>query len=125
MAGADPLETGGVQLDAGRLRDLRIFSENELREIGRRATSTIAAQLEAVDQALARQDLAAAGEAAHRARNEALLMGARELAEALGSIEEAVRSERSSQAREAAGQARALWPPTREAIERATQRATG
>lgn len=114
-----------MQLDAERLRDLRIFSKNELELIGRRAIDAISQQLDALDHALAGQDLAAARDAAHRARNETLLLGARELGDAFQSVEDAARAGNGSSAREAIAAARALWPSTREAIVLATHGATG
>jgi HPt (histidine-containing phosphotransfer) domain-containing protein len=111
-----------VQLDAGRLGDLQVFSREELEEIGRRAIDVVSRELDAVDGAVARRDLDAAGEAAHRARNETLLVGARELAEALQVVEQAARAGRESLVGEAVATARALWPSTREAIARATER---
>ena len=114
-----------MQLDAARLRDLQVFSQNELEEIGRRAIDSISQQLDALDGALAGRDFAAAGEAAHRARNETLLVGARELGEAFQSVEDGARAGRDSVVGEALATARALWPSTREAIARATYGATG
>src|SRR5205807_2485649 len=79
----------------------------------------------ALDRAVADGDLAAAAEAAHRARNETLLVGAGELSEAFQSVEDAARGMRGSSVGEAVASARALWPPTREAIASATYGATG
>lgn len=114
-----------MQLDAGRLRDLQIFTAAEREEIGRRAIDAISQQLDALDRAVAGGDLAAAAEAAHRARNETLLVGAGELSEAFQSVEDAARGMRGSGVGEAVASARALWPPTREAIASATYGATG
>jgi HPt (histidine-containing phosphotransfer) domain-containing protein len=114
-----------VELDPGRLKDLEVFSQQELEEIGRGSIDAISDQLEEIDRALAQQQLMAAGDAAHQARNEALLVGARELGQALQSLEAAARSGRAAEVRKAAVAARALWPQTREAIARATYRATG
>jgi HPt (histidine-containing phosphotransfer) domain-containing protein len=114
-----------VQLDAERLRDLRIFSGSELLEIGREAVRVIAEQLDSLDAALSSQDLDSVREAAHRARNEALAMGARDLADALGSVELAARARHHEDARDAVAATRELWPSTCEAIVRATQGATG
>jgi HPt (histidine-containing phosphotransfer) domain-containing protein len=114
-----------VQLDAERLQDLQVFNEAELREIGLRAIRAISEQLLELDRELAREDLRAAGEAAHRARNEALLVGARELAAALGVVEESARAGRGSVASEAAATAQEVWPSTRDAIRRATHSDTG
>jgi hypothetical protein len=105
--------------------DLEVFSREELEEIGRGSVDAISGQLEGIDRALAQRDLMVAGDAAHQARNEALLVGARELGEALQSVEAAARGGRTAEVREAAAAARALWPETREAIARATYGATG
>jgi HPt (histidine-containing phosphotransfer) domain-containing protein len=114
-----------VQLDGGRLRDLRVFSEAELREIGRGAISALDDQLATLERALAEGDLQVVAEAAHRARNETLLVGARELGETLQSVEDAARAGRTSLVGEGVATARALWPSTREAIARATHGAPG
>lgn len=114
-----------MTLDAGRLRDLQVFTEDELRDIGRGAICALVEQLGTLERALAEGNLPAVAEAAHRARNETLLVGARELGEVLTSVEDAARGGQDLPAREAAAAARTLWPATREAIERATQGVTG
>ena len=58
----------------------------------------ITAQLEAIEQAMGEPDFAASAAGAHRARNETLLIGARELGEALRSVEVAARAGRASDA---------------------------
>lgn len=114
-----------MQLDPGRLRTLEVFTEAELREIGLGSIRVLAEQFELVDRALADGNLSTVAEAAHRARNETQLVGALELSDALGSLEDAARAGDDPRAREAVVAARALWPATREAIERATQGGTG
>lgn len=114
-----------MQLDAGRLRDLQVFTEDERRDIGRGAISALVDQLEELERALADGNLQLVAEVAHRARNEALVVGARELGHALESVEDAARARRQPLAREAVATARALWPSTREAIARATYGAIG
>lgn len=114
-----------MTLDAGRLRDLQVFTEDELRDIGRGAIRALVEQLGTLERALAEGDLDVVAQAAHRARNETLLVGARELGEALTSVEDAARGGQGLVAQEAAAAARSLWPSTREAIERATQGVTG
>jgi HPt (histidine-containing phosphotransfer) domain-containing protein len=114
-----------VQLDAGRLRDLQVFTEDERRDIGRGAIGALVDQLEGLERALADENLGLVAELAHRARNEALVVGARELGQALESVEDAARAGRRPLAAEAIATARALWPSTREAIARATYGAIG
>ena len=114
-----------MQLDARRRRDRQIFSRTELERIGRGAIDVITVQLEAIERAMGEPGSCGSAAAAHRARNETLLIGARELGEALQSVEVAARAGRASDVREAAAEARAPWPATREAIVRATYDATG
>jgi HPt (histidine-containing phosphotransfer) domain-containing protein len=114
-----------VQLDAGRLRDLQVFTEDERRDIGRGAIRALVEQLGALERALAEGNLQLVAEVAHRARNETLVVGARELGQALQSVEDAARAVRASLAGEAVTTARALWPSTREAIARLSYGATG
>jgi HPt (histidine-containing phosphotransfer) domain-containing protein len=107
-----------VALDAARLAQLRVFNEEELRQIIADVIDAVAAQLKRLDDAFAARDLVNAAQAAHRGRNEALLVGARELCEAFTSVEEAARAGDMSRARDAASAARELWPATRSAIDR-------
>jgi HPt (histidine-containing phosphotransfer) domain-containing protein len=106
-----------VQLDAGRLQDLSVFTAAELRPICLGVIGAIAEQLEALDRALAAGQLESAAEAAHSARNEALLVGARELSDAFAALESASRAGHSSGAAKAAELAREVWPETRVAID--------
>jgi HPt (histidine-containing phosphotransfer) domain-containing protein len=102
-----------MKLDADRLG---VFSSAELRQIALGAIEAIEEQLGAIERALGDEDLVVAREAAHRARNEALLFGAHELSEAIGAIEQAAQERQLAVARDATVGARALWPPTRAAI---------
>jgi uridine phosphorylase len=115
-----------VQLDAGRLKDLSVFSAAELRPICLGAIGAITEQLDAIDRGVAAGALEQVGESAHRARNDALLVGAQELCTALAALESAARAGQRSRAREAAELAREVWPETRAAIaELAHHGATG
>jgi hypothetical protein len=109
-------KTHSVELDAGRLRDLSVFTRAELRPICLGSIGAIAEQFEALDRALAAGQLESAGEVAHSARNEALLVGARELSDALATLESAAREGESARVQKAAELARELWPETRAAI---------
>jgi HPt (histidine-containing phosphotransfer) domain-containing protein len=102
-----------MKLDAGRLS---VFSPAELSQIAIGAIEAVEEQFAVLDRALAAPDPVRAREAAHRARNEALLVGARELSEALDAIERALDERQLAAARDAMMRARALWPPTRDAI---------
>jgi HPt (histidine-containing phosphotransfer) domain-containing protein len=107
----------GSALDADRLDQLRVFSQAELQAIATSAATVITDQLKRLDGALARTDLSTAAEAAHRARNETLLVGARELTDAFADLERAARGGNPTRARAAAQQANAIWPATHEAID--------
>ena len=105
-----------MQLDQGRLRDLSVFTAAELSEICVGAIGAIEEQIEALARELDEQQLALAAEAAHRARNEALIVGGRELSDAFATLESAARAGELARARAAAQLARDLWPRTRTAI---------
>ena len=105
-----------VALDAERLAQLRVFTEAERRQITADVIETVGAQFERLDAAFAGRDLTTAADAAHRARNEALLVGARELCDAFAKVEQASRGGDVRRASGAAQAAKELWPPTRDAI---------
>jgi hypothetical protein len=105
-----------MDLDPGRLSDLRVFSRVELEQISADTIAAIAAQLDALERAFSAGDLTAAAEAAHQARNETLAIGAREMSDVFGSLERAANEGRAAPARAASGQAREIWPQTRAAI---------
>lgn len=105
-----------VALDAERLAQLRVFDEREQREIARGALAAIAEQLKRIDAGLAEGEHESAAEASHRARNEALMMGALELCESFVRLEQAAREGDEPGAAAAAREAHAAWPATRQAI---------
>jgi hypothetical protein len=105
-----------MELDAARLSELRVFTAEERREISADAIRAIAELLDELDAAIASRQLAVAAEAAHRARNETLLVGARELCDAFTELEHSARHESKARAAQAARRARAVWPQTRAAI---------
>jgi hypothetical protein len=106
-----------IALDPSRLADLQMFGADELRKIaGGVIASLEQVQLE-LTEATAVGDLARAAELAHRGRNEALVIGARELGEALEALEWAARRSEPARVGDALRLLRALWGPTRTAIE--------
>jgi HPt (histidine-containing phosphotransfer) domain-containing protein len=104
-------------LDADRLAQLRVFSQAELHVIAEGAATAIRDQLERLQGALAREDLTVVADAAHRARNETLLVGARELTHAFADLEQAAREGNSIAAGAAARQVIAGWPQTHDALD--------
>jgi hypothetical protein len=109
----------GLALDADRLAQLRVFSEAERRQITADVIDAIADQFRRLEAAFAARDLATAADAAHRGRNEALLVGARDLCDALTSVEQAARGGDAGGAENATATARDVWPATKTAIGRA------
>jgi hypothetical protein len=107
-----------VALDADRLAQLRVFTDSEVRQIMSDVIDAVTAQLERLSAAVPSGDLKGAAEAAHRGRNEALLIGARELCDALTSLERAARAGDHAAMRGAADLAHELWPATEAAIKR-------
>jgi hypothetical protein len=107
----------GFGLDADRLAQLRVFSDAERHAIARGATCAIVDQLERLERALTSFDLDTVADAAHRARNETLVVGALSLTDTLGDIERAARGGEHELARAAAKEAKAIWPATQAAID--------
>jgi HPt (histidine-containing phosphotransfer) domain-containing protein len=107
-----------VALDADRLAQLRVFTEAEVRQIMADVIDAVTAQLEHLHSALPSRDFKSAADAAHRGRNETLLIGARELCDAFTSLEQAARAGDATRAEGAAKIARELWPATQTAITR-------
>ncbi len=105
-----------MHLDARRLSQLQVFSKSELNQIGLDSIKAIGEHLEALNAALTAGDLDRVADAAHRARNETLLVGARELGEALAAVEQAAQRCSMSRVREGTAAAQSLWPPTRAAL---------
>jgi hypothetical protein len=107
----------GLALDADRLAQLRVFSDAERQAIAEGASTAITTQLDRVEHALASSDLGTVADAAHRARNETLLVGARQLTTAFADLERAARGGEHELARAAADEVKAVWPATQVAID--------
>ena len=105
-------------LDDKPLAQLSVFSDAERHAIAKDAASAITNQFDLVERALATSDLETVAEAAHRARNETLLIGARPLTNLLADLERAARGGEQESASAAARQARAIWPATQAAIDK-------
>jgi hypothetical protein len=108
----------GIKLDHARLEALTLFSDDELREIVDGVVASVADVRREIDAGMTVGDLAAVAQAAHRGRNEALLVGARELDAAFAAIEAAARHGRSADVHAGVATVADLWPPTSSAIGR-------
>lgn len=107
-----------IELDRGRLEALTVFTPVELGEIAKGVIEGTAEVLDAIETGIESGDLAAVVQAAHRGRNEALLVGARELDGVFATLEAAARRSELQVMRESIASLRTLWPATRSAIER-------
>ncbi len=79
--------------------------------------------IEEVESGVAAGDLDRAVRAAHSARNDALMLGARPLLDALTELEAAGREYDSARASAALERVREVWPPTRAELEALTSTA--
>jgi HPt (histidine-containing phosphotransfer) domain-containing protein len=77
---------------------------------------SMAAAIEQIEPALAAGELDEATQAAHRARNDALMLSARPLQEALTELEAATRDYDSARAATALERVQDIWPPTRDEL---------
>ena len=72
--------------------------------------------IERLEPALAAGELDEATQAAHRARNDALMLSARPLQEALTELEAATRDSDAARAAVALERVQDVWPPTRDEL---------
>lgn len=91
--------------------------------LGSEAGSMVASMLASLTGAIERLEatvdageLAPAVQAAHAARNDALMLGAQALQSALSDLELAARDADEARTRDALGRVRAVWAPTREQL---------
>lgn len=94
-------------------------------EAGAIVASMLTSMTEAIEQAesaLAAGDFDRAGRAAHRCRNDALMLGARELLNALRDLESAARDCDEARCGIAFDRLRAVWAPTRDELAAASGR---
>jgi hypothetical protein len=78
--------------------------------------ASLAAAIERVEATVDAGELAPAVQAAHAARNDALMLGADALQSALSDLELAARDADESRTRDALGRVLAVWPPTRDQL---------
>jgi HPt (histidine-containing phosphotransfer) domain-containing protein len=111
-----------TQLDDKRVTELRGLMGDGLGSIVETMLASISAAIEQVDAALAGGDPSAAVQPAHSCRNDALLVGARDLLGAMTELEVAARDARLADARAAYERVREAWPATRQELERLARR---
>jgi hypothetical protein len=106
-----------VELDAGRIEQLRAMADDELPAILTETAHDLDALIGETAAALAAGDFKRLFQAAHSGRNLAMLVGARELGGAYAAVAKAALDGDRGVAAQAVEQARAAWPATRLAIE--------
>jgi HPt (histidine-containing phosphotransfer) domain-containing protein len=102
--------------DPKRVRDLEQAMGSEA---GALAASTLAGMSQAIEQleeAVLAGDLDRAIRAAHACRNDAMMVGARQLLEALTAVEAAGRDYDEARTATALERVRDVWPPTRDEL---------
>jgi hypothetical protein len=105
-----------VTLDPAQLDSLRVFTGDRCSELVAgmiEDTGKLVAELPA---AVARDDFSAVVEAAHRGRNDALVVGAREFGDVFAVLQGAARKAQLGAVQEAVERLQAMWPATRAAI---------
>lgn len=100
-------------IDLGRILELEGAMGADAAEIVASMLANMTAAIDDLERAMAAAELDRATQAAHRCRNDALMLGARQLLEALTELEVATRSSDESGAGAALARVRRAWPPTR------------
>ena len=111
-----------AEFDLARIAELQQVMGADAATILASMLASMTSAIEEVETALTAGDLNRVTQAAHRCRNDALMLGAKELQEALTAIEAATRDHDESRAREALTQLTAAWPATREQLAEASRR---
>lgn len=108
--------------DASRIAELQDLLGADTEAILASMLTSMTGAIERLETAMAAGELAGAIEAAHRARNDALMLSADSLQAALSELEDAARHDDSSRADAALARVRQVWPPTRDGLTAAAAR---
>jgi hypothetical protein len=103
-------------IDLGRIGELEDVMGADSAAIVSSMLDTMTAAIDDVEQAMSAGDLDRATAAAHRCRNDALMLGAQPLLIALTDLEAATRSLDQALADGALARVRLVWPPTRDEL---------
>jgi HPt (histidine-containing phosphotransfer) domain-containing protein len=104
------------ELDLARLLELRTLLDRELAEIVVTLVSELSRAFEQMEQAMAVEDLGEAANAAHAARNSALMIDAQPMLAGLAELECSARGDDLARARRAHAHLLELWPRLRERL---------
>ncbi len=107
----------GTEIDASKIAELQAVMGAEFEEILGSLLASIADGLAQIRQAISAEDLETAFKAAHRCRNDALMVRAGPLLKVLESLEQAARDGDLDGARTELERVQEVWPPTRAALE--------
>ncbi|HEY1517898.1 MAG TPA: Hpt domain-containing protein [Solirubrobacteraceae bacterium] len=110
-----------ADFDMGRIAELEEVMGTDARTIVASMLASMTSAIDEVETALAAGHLDRVTQAAHRCRNDALMLGARQLQESLTAIEAATRDHDTLRARKALTRLRAVWPSTREQLAEASR----
>ena len=103
-------------IDLGRIGELEEVMGAGAVAIVSSMLENMTAAIDELELAMAAGDLDRATQAAHRCRNDALMLGARQLLSALTELEAATRGPDGSGAGAALARVREVWPPTRDEL---------
>lgn len=106
----------GAYIDLERIAELQGVLGAETGTIVASMLRSMTGAIDEVEAALTADELDRATQAAHLCRNDALMLGAKHLLEALTALEAATRDHDRSRAHEALERLRAVWPATREQL---------
>jgi HPt (histidine-containing phosphotransfer) domain-containing protein len=102
--------------DLARIQALQGVLGSEADAIIRSLLTTMTAAIDQIEAAMATAQLEQVVQPAHACRNDALMLGARELQAALSELEAAAREGDKSRAHAALERVTALWPATRDGL---------
>jgi HPt (histidine-containing phosphotransfer) domain-containing protein len=109
--------------DPARIAELQDVLGADTQAILSSMLTSMTVAIERLEAAVAAGELEQAIQAAHRARNDALMLSATQLQAALTDLEAAARDADEPRTRDALERVRAVWPPTREQLAGAAQTA--
>jgi HPt (histidine-containing phosphotransfer) domain-containing protein len=103
--------------DLERIRRLQDVMGSDAASIVASMLTSMAEAIDELESGMAAGELERATRAAHHARNDAMMLGARPLLEALTDLEAAGRDSDEARATAALEQVRAVWPTTRDELK--------
>lgn len=107
-----------VELELERLAQIQEIMGARLPEILGGIVRTLTAAIEQLEDAMGSGELERAAKTAHAARNDALMIGAKQLLMSLTEVEASAREGRAEDASHALADVRDAWPRTRDELQR-------